>query len=105
MDSVLWSGIANARDKLLPEEPAPVEAETQPEPDVQLETETDVVEYSLFVPGPNGYELVPQTGVPPKAGETVELVLPDQEDPVLFEVVRSGRTLPAGDVCVYLAQV
>jgi hypothetical protein len=24
---------------------------------------------------------------------------------VLFEVVRSGRTLPGGEVCVYLAQV
>ena len=35
----------------------------------------------------------------------VELALPDQEEPTLFEVVRSGRTLPDGDVCVYLAQV
>ncbi|HEU5215581.1 MAG TPA: hypothetical protein VFU30_08575, partial [Gaiellaceae bacterium] len=63
------------------------------------------VDYSLFVPGPNGYELVPQTGVPPQPGETVEIVLPDRDEPSLFEVVRSGRTLPDGDVCVYLAQV
>ncbi|MGH3054993.1 MAG: hypothetical protein ACRDL7_08460, partial [Gaiellaceae bacterium] len=79
---------------------------TVDEPDAeQPAAETEVVDYSLFVPGPNGYELVPQTGVPPQAGETVELVLPDQEEPAVFEVVRSGRTLPAGDVCVYLAQV
>src|SRR5262249_37449988 len=65
----------------------------------------EAIDYSLFVPGPNGYELVPQTGVPPRAGETVELDLPDRDEPVLFEVVRSGRTLPDGDVCVYLAQV
>jgi hypothetical protein len=88
----------------LPKESAPADAEEEPADD-EAEPETEAVDYSLFVPGPNGYELVPQTGVPPKAGETVELVLPDQEDPVLFEVVRSGRTLPAGDVCVYLAQV
>ena len=31
--------------------------------------------------------------------------VPDRDEPVLFEVVRSGRTLPGGDVCVYLAQV
>jgi hypothetical protein len=71
----------------------------------QLETETHEVDYSLFVPGPDGYELVPRTGVPPKAGETVELALPDRDEPAVFEVVRSGRTLPGGDVCVYLAQV
>jgi hypothetical protein len=100
------------------EEPSPANAELEPqtdepesqetidEPDLeQLEAETNAVAYSLFVPGPNGYELVPQTGVPPQAGETVELVLPDSEEPVVFEVVRSGRTLPGGDVCVYLAQV
>ena len=63
------------------------------------------VDYSLFVPGPNGYELVPQTGVPPQAGQIVELELPDQDEATTFEVVRSGRTLPDGDVCVYLAQV
>ena len=101
----------------------PEETEPEPEPEVEAEAETEVeteelevatdepdaetdeIEYSLFVPGPNGYELVPQTGVPPQAGQTVELVLPDQEEPVLYEVVRSGRTLPDGDVCVYLAQV
>ena len=67
--------------------------------------EAEEVEYSLFVPGPNGYELVPQTGVPPQAGQTVELIFPDREEPAVFEVVRSGRPLPGGDVCVYLAQV
>jgi hypothetical protein len=35
----------------------------------------------------------------------VELVFPDRDEPAVFEVVRSGRTLPGGDVCVYLAQV
>jgi hypothetical protein len=102
----------------LPKEPEPVDAEVESESDEpepqeatdepdaeELEAEMDVVDYSLFVPGPNGYELVPRTGVPPRAGETVELVLPDREEPALFEVVRSGRTLPSGDVCVYLAQV
>jgi hypothetical protein len=67
--------------------------------------EAEEIEYSLFVPGPNGYELVPQTGVPPQAGQKVELIFPDREEPAVFEVVRSGRTLPGGDVCVYLAQV
>ena len=81
------------------EEPAP-EADTD-DPDAEAE----VIEYSLFVPGPNGYELIPQTGVPPQAGQRVELVLSDSEEPNLYEVVRSGRTLPDGDVCVYLAQV
>jgi hypothetical protein len=96
------------------EDPA-AEAETQATLEAdQTETETEEatpeadseeIDYSLFVPGPNGYELVPQTGVPPRAGQTVELVLPDREEPILFEVVRSGRPLPGGDVCVYLAQV
>jgi chromosome segregation ATPase len=81
------------------EEPAP-EADTD-DPDAEAE----VIEYSLFVPGPNGYELVPQTGLPPQAGQRVELVLSVSEEPTLYEVVRSGRTLPDGDVCVYLAQV
>ena len=67
--------------------------------------EAEEIEYSLFVPGPNGYELVPQTGVPPQAGQKVELIFPDREEPAVFEVVRSGRPLPGGDVCVYLAQV
>ena len=40
-----------------------------------------------------------------QAGQTVELVFPDREEPVVYEVARSGRTLPDGDVCVYLAQV
>jgi hypothetical protein len=43
--------------------------------------------------------------VPPKTGQTVELTPPDSEEPILFEVVRSGRPLPDGEVCVYLAQV
>jgi vacuolar-type H+-ATPase subunit I/STV1 len=105
----------------LAEEPAAVDDAPQPEAEEaaepaedaaadetdaeQVDVETEVVDYSLFVPGPNGYELVPQTGVPPQPGETVELVLPDREEPAVFEVVRSGRTLPGGDVCVYLAQV
>ena len=71
----------------------------------EADAEPEEIEYSLFVPGPNGYELLPQTGVPPHAGQTVELVLPEQEEPTVFEVVRSGRALPDGDVCVYLAQV
>ena len=81
-------------------EPVSEDAEPGEEP-----VEAEEIEYSLFVPGPNGYELVPQTGVPPQAGQTVELDLPDRDEPVLFEVVRSGRTLPGGDVCVYLAQI
>jgi chromosome segregation ATPase len=89
------------------------EPETEPEPEPEAEApqveETEVqsepIDYSLFVPGPNGYELVPQSGVPPQAGQTVELILPDRDEPTLFEVVRSGRTLPDGDVCVYLTQV
>jgi hypothetical protein len=88
-------------------EPEPVpEAELESEePTADLGAEPEEIEYSLFVPGPNGYDLVPQTGVPPQAGQTVELDFPDQEEPVLYEVVRSGRPLPGGDVCVYLAQV
>jgi multidrug efflux pump subunit AcrA (membrane-fusion protein) len=82
---------------------AEAEAEAATEPD-ELDTETEI-EYSLFVPGPNGYDLVPQTGVPPQAGTKVELILPNGDEPVAYEVVRSGRTLPGGDVCVYLAQV
>ena len=98
-----------------------IEVEPQPESEVESEVESElepeatassrpdvepeVIEYSLFVPGPNGYDLVPQTGVPPQAGQTVELIFPDRGEPALFEVVRSGRTLPGGDVCVYLAQV
>ena len=95
-----------------PEEASTLEAE--PEADAESDQseagadEPDAegeIEYSLFVPGPNGYDLIPQTGVPPQAGQTVELVLSEQEEPVLYEVLRSGRTLPGGDVCVYLAQV
>jgi chromosome segregation ATPase len=83
----------------------PVETEAHAETDAETEAEAVEVEYSLFVPGPNGYELVPQTGIPPQAGQIVELVLPDRDEPVVYEVARSGRTLPDGDVCVYLAQV
>jgi hypothetical protein len=67
------------------------------------ETEPEAVGYSLFVPGPNGYELIPQTGVAPQAGEIVELVLPDRDEVTVYEVARSSRTLPDGDVCVYLS--
>jgi hypothetical protein len=101
----------------LPPEPSTDEPQPEAEPEAANEApapeadtddadaEAEVIEYSLFVPGPNGYELVPQTGVPPQAGQRVELVLSDLEEPTLYEVVRSGRTLPDGDVCVYLAQV
>ena len=75
------------------------------EPEADAPAETEEIDYSLFVPGPNGYELIPQTCVPPQAGQRVELDMPDRDEPLLFEVVRSGRTLPGGDVCVYLAQV
>jgi chromosome segregation ATPase len=106
-------------DAIEQDEPEPEESEPEAEtdeidqveeaeevaPEAQPGPEPESVDYSLFVPGPNGYELVPQTGVPPRAGETVELVLPDRDEPTLFEVVRSGRPLPDGDVCVYLAQV
>jgi hypothetical protein len=89
------------------------DSEAEPEEDqpddeteaVASDTDPDAVDYSLFVPGPSGYELVPQTGIPPKAGQTVELVMPDRDEPTVYEVVRSGRPLPGGDVCVYLAQV
>ena len=82
-----------------------VESEAPESGTNESDGEAEEIEYSLFVPGPNGYELVPQTGVPPQAGQTVELVFPDREEPAVFEVVRSGRPLPGGDVCVYLAQV
>ena len=98
-----------------PEEASTVEAEAEVEAEADAErrepeagandAEADEIDYSLFVPGPNGYELIPQTGVPPQAGQRVELVLSDEAEPVLYEVARSGRTLPGGDVCVYLAQV
>ena len=92
-----------------PEEASTVEAEAEAEnrePEAGAnDAEADEIDYSLFVPGPNGYELIPQTGVPPQAGQRVELVLSDEAEPVLYEVARSGRTLPGGDVCVYLAQV
>jgi hypothetical protein len=90
------------------EEPATDPAETEPAVEAESDepdADPEAIDYSLFVPGPNGYELLPQTGVPPQAGQTVELVLPDREEPAIFEVVRRGRTLPDGDVCVYLAQV
>jgi hypothetical protein len=89
-------------------EVAPEPEEDQPEDGTEAvasDTDPDAVDYSLFVPGPGGYELVPQTGIPPKAGQTVELVMPDRDEPTVYEVVRSGRPLPGGDVCVYLAQV
>jgi hypothetical protein len=112
----LAAELTPAAEELPNEEPEAAEtAEDQPEAELETaspeteplstETESGPVDYSLFVPSPNGYELVPQTGVPPQAGETVEIVLPDRNEPTLFEVVRSGRTLPGGDVCVYLAQV
>ena len=82
-------------------EPETEDVHEEPEP----VTEAEEVDYSLFVPGPNGYELLPQTGIPPQAGQTVELVFPDREEPAVFQVARSGRTLPGGDICVYLAQV
>jgi chromosome segregation ATPase len=71
--------------------------------DPDTEPETGAGGYSLFVPSPNGYELIPQTGVPPQAGEIVELVLPDQDEATVYEVARCSRTLPDGDVCVYLS--
>ena len=110
----LVSGSVELPEEAVFDEPE-AEAEAEVEPELESEepaaaadeadTEGEEIEYSLFVPGPNGYELVPQTGVPPQAGQTVELDLPDHDEPALFEVVRSGRTLPDGDVCVYLAQV
>jgi hypothetical protein len=81
------------------------ETEAHKTEEIAPEAQPETVDYSLFVPGPNGYELVPQTGVPPKAGEKVKLILPEHNEPTVFEVVRSGRPLPDGDVCVYLAQV
>jgi hypothetical protein len=67
------------------------------------EAEPDPVDYALFVPGPKGYQLVRQTGVPPQAGETVEVIPPDSEQPAWVEVARCARTLPGGGLCVYLA--
>jgi chromosome segregation ATPase len=110
----LAAELASAGDEPAEEPEREVETETeQPEAEAEAseiaeiapEAQPEPVDYSLFVPGPNGYELVPQTGAPPQAGQTVELMLPDRDEPTLFEVVRSGRTLPGGDVCVYLAQV
>ena len=107
----LAAGIEPADDELPAEDPEaadePVDAGPELEPFAETEpvTDSEPVDYSLFVPGPNGYELVPQSGTAPQPGDTVELVLPGHEEPTLFEVVRSGRTLPGGEVCIYLAQV
>jgi hypothetical protein len=92
-------------DDDLPQDPeaevAPTEADsTEP---VATETDSEPQEFALFVPGPNGYELVPQTGVPPQAGETVEVIPPDGDAPAQYEVARCARTLPGGGLCVYLA--
>jgi chromosome segregation ATPase len=83
---------------------AEAEAETEAASESEPESEPKSEGYSLFVPGPNGYELIPQTGVPPQAGQIVELVLPDSDEVTVYEVARSSRTLPEGDVCVYLSQ-
>src|SRR6185437_7939098 len=72
-------------------EEADAEAQTDSS---EPETEPETDGYSLFVPGPNGYELIPQTGVAPQAGEIVELVLPDRDEAIVYEVARSSRTLP-----------
>jgi multidrug efflux pump subunit AcrA (membrane-fusion protein) len=102
----LGSGVNQLpQETVTADETGEAEAETEPESEPEAAPDTAEVDYSLFVPGPNGYELVPQTGVPPQAGQIVELVLPDRDDPIVYEVARSGRTLPGGDVCVYLAQV
>ena len=91
-------------DDPVPVENAPAEAGAEAHADSsEPETEPEVGGYSLFVPGPNGYELIPQTGVPPQAGAIVELVLPDRDEVTVYEVARSSRTLPDGDVCVYLS--
>jgi len=88
------------------------ELREESELETETKTETELVavaigsepeKFSLFVPGPNGYELVPQTGVPPQAGETIEVVPPDGDEPTLYEVARCARTLPGGGLCVYLA--
>jgi hypothetical protein len=84
--------------------PAPEVAPDEPDAE-QASADTDPVEYSLFVPGPNGYELIPQSGLPPQAGDIIELAVAEQDEPARFEVLRSSRTLPAGDICVYLAPV
>ena len=98
-----------AQDTVPVEDPAPVEdapaeagAEGQTDSS-EPDTEPETGGYSLFVPSPNGYELIPQTGVPPQAGEIVELVLADKDEVTVYEVARSSRTLPDGDVCVYLS--
>ena len=111
----LAAGIEPGEDQLPAEDPEaadePVDAEAELEPvlepvaEIEPLTDSEPVDYSLFVPGPNGYELVPRSGTAPQPGDTVELVLPGHEEPTLFEVVRSGRTLPGGEVCIYLAQV
>jgi chromosome segregation ATPase len=98
-------------DEQFPEELEADDAETETEGVaeeiewVDSVSDSEEVEYALFVPGPNGYELVQQAGIPPQPGQTVELLLPERDEPAVFEVVRSGRTLPGGDICVYLAQV
>jgi chromosome segregation ATPase len=107
----LGSGVTDLPPEPVADETADGETEAEPEVAAPVESELETapeaaeVDYSLFVPGPNGYELLPQTGVPPQAGQIVELVLPDRDEPIVYEVARSGRTLPGGDVCVYLAQV
>src|SRR6185437_1794461 len=85
-----------AKETVPVEDPAPVEDEPaeagaegqtdSSEPDTEPETGG----YSLFVPSPNGYELIPQTGVPPQAGEIVELVLADKDEVAVYEVARSS---------------
>jgi chromosome segregation ATPase len=98
-----------AQEAVPVEDPVPVEdaareAEAEAQADSsEPETEPEADGYSLFVPGPNGYELIPQTGVAPQAGEIVELVRPDRDEVTVYEVARSSRTLPDGDICVYLS--
>jgi hypothetical protein len=108
-DPVSEEDAAPEDDAVPVEDAAPVddaaeEAEAAPQDDTsEPGTEPEAGGYSLFVPGPNGYELIPQTGVPPQAGAIVELVLPDRDEVTVYEVARSSRTLPDGDVCVYLS--
>jgi chromosome segregation ATPase len=98
-----------AQEAVPVEDPVPVEdaareAEAEAQADSsEPETEPEADGYSLFVPGPNGYELIPQTGVAPQAGEIVELVRTDRDEVTVYEVARSSRTLPDGDICVYLS--
>ena len=86
------------------------EAETsEPETDEaeaeQPATEGEEIEYSLFVPGPERLRARPADGRA-AAGRPDRRARPARPGGAdLFEVVRSGRTLPDGDVCVYLAQV